>query len=91
MLAFSLFAMYLKRLSDDKAAVCVGGRGGREGGKEGRREGGKEGRREGGKEGRREEGRLTMRRVARASMNFSSVLLIEIYIIELPKYRRGRG
>lgn len=67
MLAFSLFAMYLKRLSDDKAAVCVGGRGGREG------------------------GRLTMRRVATTSMNFSSVLLIEIYIIELPKYRRGRG
>ena len=66
LLAFSLFAMYLKRLSDDKAAVCVGGgRGGREG------------------------GRLTMRRVATASMNFSSVLLIEIYIIELPKlYRR---
>ena len=32
LLAFSLFAMYLKRLSDDKAAVCVGGGG--EGGKE---------------------------------------------------------
>ena len=37
MLAFSLFAMYLKRLSDDKAAVCMGGGGGGEGGKEGRR------------------------------------------------------
>ena len=63
MLAFSLFVMYLKRLSDDKEAVCMGrGGGGREG------------------------GRLTMRRVATASMNVNSLLLIKMDIIEQPNY-----
>ena len=62
MLAFSLFVMYLKRLSDDKVAVCIGGGGGREG------------------------GRLTMRRVATASMNVNSLLLIKMDIIEQPNY-----
>ena len=61
MLAFSLFVMYLKRLLDDKVAVCMGG-GGREG------------------------GRLTMRRVATASMNVNSLLLIKMDIIEQPNY-----
>ena len=54
--------MYLKRLSDDKVAVCMGGGGGREG------------------------GRLTMRRVATASMNVNSLLLIKMDIIEQPNY-----
>ena len=62
MLAFSLFVMYLKRLLDDKVAVCMGGGGGREG------------------------GRLTMRRVATASMNVNSLLLIKMDIIEQPNY-----
>ena len=61
MLAFSLFVMYLKRLSDDKVAVCMGGGGG-------------------------EGGRLTMRRVATASMNVNSLLLIKMDIIEQPNY-----
>ena len=52
--------MYLKRLLDDKVAVCMGG--GREG------------------------GRLTMRRVATASMNVNSLLLIKMDIIEQPNY-----
>ena len=64
MLAFSLFVMYLKRLLDDKVAVCMGGGG------------------EGGREG----GRLTMRRVATASMNVNSLLLIKMDIIEQPNY-----
>ena len=62
MLAFSLFVMYLKRLLDDKVAVCMGGGGVREG------------------------GRLTMRRVATASMNVNSLLLIKMDIIEQPNY-----
>ena len=56
--------MYLKRLSDDKVAVCMGG-GGVGGGKG---------------------GRLTMRRVATASMNVNSLLLIKMDIIEQPNY-----
>ena len=51
--------MYLKRLLDDKVAVCMGGR---------------------------EGGRLTMRRVATASMNVNSLLLIKMDIIEQPNY-----
>ena len=51
--------MYLKRLSDDKVAVCMGGGKG---------------------------GRLTMRRVATASMNVNSLLLIKMDIIEQPNY-----